>query len=674
MKLLNHNQKTLEEVKDFTSQGLNCCVVNPCGSGKTSIMAQFIEDNPVSTFTIITKQKNAAQYYQQKSKVFSEHRVSIMTFNKMMNDFKAKEIENYNTDYLLIDEAHYIGANKWRDAFTSITEKYKPIIIGFTATPQRYEDQGTDNDIIMEFFDGHSAGNFSTKQLEKDGVFVEPEYVLSIYNLQSIIDKKIVQIEDSDLDDDEKEPIYQKLDALLNKWNNESKPEKIFAEYLPNFMYKDICNRILVYVSDITELPAKKRYIDNALRNIFPDKSITSYTYTYKTSENELRKFLKEDKRSDIKVLYSIDKIMETIHIDDLRIVIMLRPSVSNRIITQQFGRINNIINRNKPIIIDMVDNLSNISYSTADDKKEYDKSDTNCSSKKSLYMPHISYCAEVFSNIDKVLSRFQYFQYQDFTGTLKDICEVYRKRYEEVRELIKTHTLEESLQLASSINTKITQNIFDDTDTVNEKDFKLNEEQCKYAENTIYIVDDFIKRRNINDDDWIQRLYLYFLHCVYNTDGKFDKDFIRKQRLQSCLRERYIKMHKHRLIRDSLFIDLYEYIKDDTMSYNNVKYELGSKIFLELTDSLLKNKLSELDQEIIQKRYGLYDKKCETLEQIAKNLHVTKERIRQRELKALTKLRRTSESRLLRDLAHDVEQERNNYNENQALSRLWLC
>ena len=46
IELLPHNQKTLDEVLDFTNNHQNVCVVNPCGSGKTFVMAAFIEKHP----------------------------------------------------------------------------------------------------------------------------------------------------------------------------------------------------------------------------------------------------------------------------------------------------------------------------------------------------------------------------------------------------------------------------------------------------------------------------------------------------------------------------------------------------------------------------------------------------------------------------------------------------
>ena len=76
---MEHNERTLEQVEQFVSKHQDCCVVNPCGSGKTSVMAAFIKNHIDKTFVIITKQKNAANYYVQRDPIFSNTNIKIRT-------------------------------------------------------------------------------------------------------------------------------------------------------------------------------------------------------------------------------------------------------------------------------------------------------------------------------------------------------------------------------------------------------------------------------------------------------------------------------------------------------------------------------------------------------------------------------------------------------------------
>jgi RNA polymerase primary sigma factor len=59
---------------------------------------------------------------------------------------------------------------------------------------------------------------------------------------------------------------------------------------------------------------------------------------------------------------------------------------------------------------------------------------------------------------------------------------------------------------------------------------------------------------------------------------------------------------------------------------------------------------LNERERLVLEMRFGLVDGKDHTLEEVGREFHVTRERIRQIEAKALRKLRHPSRSKTLRD------------------------
>ena len=59
---------------------------------------------------------------------------------------------------------------------------------------------------------------------------------------------------------------------------------------------------------------------------------------------------------------------------------------------------------------------------------------------------------------------------------------------------------------------------------------------------------------------------------------------------------------------------------------------------------------LTERERQVLSLRFGLEDGEVHTLEEVGDRFHVTRERIRQIEAKALRKLRHPSRSRKLRD------------------------
>jgi RNA polymerase primary sigma factor len=63
---------------------------------------------------------------------------------------------------------------------------------------------------------------------------------------------------------------------------------------------------------------------------------------------------------------------------------------------------------------------------------------------------------------------------------------------------------------------------------------------------------------------------------------------------------------------------------------------------------------LGERERGVLEMRFGFKDGKTHTLEEVGQALHVTRERVRQIEAKALRKLRHPHHSRKLRDYLGD--------------------
>lgn len=63
---------------------------------------------------------------------------------------------------------------------------------------------------------------------------------------------------------------------------------------------------------------------------------------------------------------------------------------------------------------------------------------------------------------------------------------------------------------------------------------------------------------------------------------------------------------------------------------------------------------LKEREREVIILRFGLRDGHPRTLEEVGKEFHVTRERIRQIEAKALRKLRNPVRSKKIKDFLND--------------------
>ena len=94
------------------------------------------------------------------------------------------------------------------------------------------------------------------------------------------------------------------------------------------------------------------------------------------------------------------------------------------------------------------------------------------------------------------------------------------------------------------------------------------------------------------------------------------------------------------------------DFIQDDhvTVPQDAAAYTLLHEQLMEVLGTL-----TEREQKVLRLRFGLDDGRPRTLEEVGKQFHVTRERIRQIEAKALRKLRHPSRSRKLKDYLDEV-------------------
>jgi len=94
----------------------------------------------------------------------------------------------------------------------------------------------------------------------------------------------------------------------------------------------------------------------------------------------------------------------------------------------------------------------------------------------------------------------------------------------------------------------------------------------------------------------------------------------------------------------DTLLIETIEDYNSPNPYYESMRNELREKIlelFINLTNK---------EKEILLKRYGINHDRPESLEEVGKELHISRERVRQLELRAMRKLKRMSGHKWLRD------------------------
>lgn len=651
--MLKHNKVTYNQVKSFIENGQDCCVVNPCGSGKSIILENIIKDNQDKHILVITKQANAFNYYKSMSSLFND--VEIMTYNKLLNIYKSGKISSMSgVDICVMDEAHYMGAYKWSEAIKALRDESSCITIGLTATPQRREDQGTESSIVSEF-DNNVAGNYTVTELQQEGVFIEPEYIVSLASVEN--DAKILyeQIAESNLSEAEKETYYKKLDIGIKDWKEHYSPAIVIRDNLPKYLYKKSGNKILVFCSHIDTIDKDEKFIMSLLRKQFPNKKLKSYIYTSKSSEDALSDFL-NNTSNYINVLFSINKVCETVHISDLNIMFFLRKTDSNRVITQQLGRLNNLNNKNKGLIIDMVNNI--IRYKQPN--RTFSHKDCEAHTQYRFCRPNMDYISKtryIFQAIDKT-TKVQIYTYKGFRGTLSQVCYVFRKNIHDVQShLTQGYSFEEAISLARSTYSKDWIDLSDVDFNSYDFDFKLTDEENKVVMQFLPLISHIADLRLCKDEEILSNCRLYLCYIVHNYFSIRQKTglycFIYNNLSRFMLSQIRLSFDRKNNIRSIEDYDAMYIIRDYT------KDGLSEAIKRVISD------LNDREKFIVVNNYGLQnlgidlgnfshyeipsDASCMSLTAIGRLTNCSTERIRQISKKAIRILRHPSRAKYLK-------------------------
>lgn len=660
-KTLKHNIITYAQLRPYIDSHKDCCVVNPCGSGKSSIITQVTSDYKHKRILLITKQKNAVSYYYNMSPVFAETKTPIITYNKLHNMCEDGTIEHLkDTDICIIDEAHYMGAKTWSAAFDKLKEISKCIFIGVTATPQRFQDQGTSKTIVDTYFNGNSVGNFTAQQLQKQGVFIEPEYVVALASLEQEVNNRIEMICDSELSDAAKNRYTKMLNDTIDIWQKDCCPEVVIKKKLPQYMYRDSGNKILVFCKNTAAFESDEKYVMSMLQKAFPNKSIKSYCYSYKSDEKIFDEFL-NDTENYINVLFSVNKVCETIHISDLNIIMFLRCSISNRIITQQIGRVNDVNNKHKSLIIDMVDNLSR--YDTV--KCGFNNTSSNHKNTSQIKEERINLnfnfdftrkITRIFFEIDKASNFNPNFMYNGVKGTISQLCYVFRKdRYTVMNFIAKGYTLTEALDLTPRSKVTPSLTLKDKRDELN---FELTDDERKLIEDNQHLVLKIAHAKNCYDEDIIGDAYFYMCHYAHEWYQGSRRNYASLY-ISTKIMNYILKRLRHKYDYAFKFTDCSELQNKTVNTIDDVTAKTDYHDMIKFVHNMIENTGTKRNSEVIKLRYGFDAKrKTRTLDEVGAVINVTRERVRQIENKAIRLYRHPSRSRTLRDYMYLFEYE----------------
>ena len=401
IKLYKHNKESYEKIKSMFETKNKVAVVQPTGTGKSFLILKWIEDNRNNNIVVLSS-SNAilTQLYNYAEKfncldIFKN--VEVFTYTKFLY-MTSKEIKRLKADKIIIDEFHRTGATSWYKKVNLLLNTHKNAkVLGLTATPIRYLD-GARN-MIEELLDGNVANEITLGEAVYKGILPKFKYITASYSHDDTkyILKKIKSIKDSS----KRIKMLTQYKEMINNIDQANKIEDLFRDNI-----KNKSGSFIVFCKSIAHTKECEKKLTKWFNNINIDVNIYISTSDDYNKDIQLENFI-NDKSDRMKLLLSVNRFNEGLHVEGITGVIMMRPTLSPITYLQQLGRALSFSQKdNIPIVFDLVNNynyiipfMNRISNSTGN---PFTDQYIEAMKKDKSYEPNIRIKFDIFQNAIK--------------------------------------------------------------------------------------------------------------------------------------------------------------------------------------------------------------------------------------------------------------------------------
>ena len=351
-----HNVETHKKVTDMLKESNKVAVIHPTGTGKMYIALKLVEENKEKK-AIYVAPSNTILHDVKKS-IFAEGmtmsdfpNLKRITYQKLAN-LTDEEIQKLKADIIIIDEFHHCGAPEWGKGIERLLQRNKgAIVLGLSATPLRYND-GL-RDMADELFENNVASEMTLEEAIENGILPEATYVSALYGYDKELESMQTNI-DKMKDKDKRKEAQKLLNNLKDKLdeNIQNLPE-LFSEHM-----KNKSGKYIVFCRNIEDMNEKMEQAQKMFGGVNSNITIRGISSKIKEADKILTEFEQDSEEGTLKLLYAVDMLNEGYHVKDLDGVIMMRPTYSPTIYTQQIGRALTVGGNKIPIIFDLVNNF----------------------------------------------------------------------------------------------------------------------------------------------------------------------------------------------------------------------------------------------------------------------------------------------------------------------------
>ena len=351
-KLFKHNEEAYKKIAAMIAEKGRAAVVHPTGTGKMFIAAQWLVDHPNDSFLFMAPTYEIIEQFEETLRKFGKDRDDFPFLTTAIYEQGKKEVlQRTHFDKIVLDEFHRCGAPVWGETVNTILDYNKNAeILGLSATPVRVLDNQKDMADIL--FKDAVASTMTLEEAMVDEILPCPIYICSQFTCKDEIakyQKKVYKFAPSE----EREVLLNKLDVA----NEELKKIKTPSELLKEFAPKN--GKFIIFCEDTDAMIARFDLLEVWCEEAglkMPKLFCVSASQDEKVNKAAIAEF-ENDKSEGLKLMFSVNKLNEGVHINGVDGVMMFRHTTSPILYRQQLGRALSCGKDKQPIIFDFVDN-----------------------------------------------------------------------------------------------------------------------------------------------------------------------------------------------------------------------------------------------------------------------------------------------------------------------------
>lgn len=357
IELFPHNEAAYRAIEAGFRKHRIGTVVQATGTGKSYLLARYILQHASDRLLVIAP--NVTILEETKSAIRQKiGHISYRTFQSLIYYRKEKESEGKawppKADHILIDEFHHFGAEVWGKALQEIIDSNPEArVLGTSATPVRPQGMV---DTVDLYFEGNLFYELTLPEAWYYGILPIPLLVQSVYGLNSRLDRLQRALNRSSCLPERRERIQRKLDAARVDFANSLGAAQLIKQFLPETVRK-----MLVFCRDKEDvkkmIPEVTAWLTEAGRDAVPFEIHNGKSD--RENARTLQEFRKTDENGPLHVLFSINMLIEGLHVDGVDAAMFLRRTESYIVTLQQLGRCLKAGSGARPVVLDFVNNLS---------------------------------------------------------------------------------------------------------------------------------------------------------------------------------------------------------------------------------------------------------------------------------------------------------------------------